>query len=60
MTAEEAGEAFAEVRRAYSTAPKRLSHRAAGEDALVATQKVNSSGAACTRRDWRSVVKPLR
>jgi len=46
--------------RVYSTAPKHLSHRAAGEECLVATQEVDSSGAACTRRYWRSVVKPQR
>ncbi len=46
--------------RVYSTVPKHLSHRAAGEECLVATQEVDSSGAVCTRRYWRSVVKPLR
>ena len=46
--------------RVYSTSPKHLSHRAAGEECLVAAQEVDSNGAACTRRYWRSVVKPLR
>ena len=46
--------------RVYSTAPSHLSDRAAGEECLVAMQEVDSSGAVCTRRYWRSVVKPLR
>lgn len=46
--------------RVYSTAPKHLSHRAAGEECLVATEEVDSTGVACRRHYWRSVVKPLR
>ena len=47
-------------KRVYGTTPKHLSHRAAGEECLVAAQEIDSSGAACTRQYWRSVVKPLR
>ena len=46
--------------RVYGTMPKHLSHRAAGEECLVAAQKIDSTGAACTRQYWRSVVKPLQ
>lgn len=46
--------------RVYSTVPKRLSDRTGGEECLVATKEVDSSGAVCTRPYWRSVVKPLR
>lgn len=46
--------------RVYSTTPKPLSHRTAGEECLVATQEVDTSGAVCTRHYWRSVVKPQR
>jgi hypothetical protein len=46
--------------RVYSTVPKRLSDRAAGEECLVPTKEVDSSGVVCTRHYWRSVVKPLR
>jgi hypothetical protein len=44
----------------YVTAPKHLSRRSAGEECLVATPQVDSSGAACTRRYWLSVVEPPR
>ena len=46
--------------RVYGTAPKLLSHRAAGEECLVATPEIDSSGAACRRHYWRSVVNPPR
>lgn len=46
--------------RVYGTTPKHLSHRAAGEECLVAAQEIDSAGVACTRQYWRSVVKPLR
>jgi hypothetical protein len=46
--------------RVYSTVPKHLSDRAAGEECLVATREVDSSGPVRTRRYSRSVVKPLR
>jgi hypothetical protein len=46
--------------RVYSTVPKHLSQRAAGEECLVAAEEVDSSGSMCTRHYWRSVVKPLR
>jgi hypothetical protein len=46
--------------RVYLTAPKHLSHRASGEECLVAAEEVDSSGAVSIRRYWRSVVKPLR
>ena len=44
--------------RIYSTSPKHLSNRSVGEECLVATQEIDSSGASCTRLYWRSVVKP--
>jgi hypothetical protein len=44
----------------YSTAPKHLSHRSAGEECLVAHREVDSTGASCTRRYWLSVVEPSR
>lgn len=43
--------------RVYSTSPRLLSHRAPGEECLVATAEVDSTGASCTRHYWRSVVK---
>jgi hypothetical protein len=44
----------------YATAAKHLSHRSPGEECLVATQQVDVSGAACSRRYWLSVVEPQR
>ena len=44
--------------RVYGTTPSHLSRRAAGEECLVAAQGIDSSGAACTRLYWRSVVNP--
>jgi len=46
--------------RVYATAPKHLSHRSPGEECLVATREVDSSGAACTRRYSLSIVEPTR
>jgi hypothetical protein len=44
----------------YATAPKHLSHRSPGEECLVATVQIDSSGASCTRRYWLSIVEPGR
>ncbi|HEX9579128.1 MAG TPA: hypothetical protein VF993_15350 [Myxococcales bacterium] len=44
----------------YATTPSHLSQRSAGEECLVATQEVDSSGASCTRRYWLAVVEPKR
>jgi len=44
----------------YVTKPKLLSQRSADEECLVATEQVDSSGAACTRRYWWSIVEPSR
>ena len=46
--------------RVYATAPKYLSHRWPGEECLVATVDVDTTGAACTRHYWLSVVEPGR
>jgi hypothetical protein len=44
----------------YATAPSFLSRRSPGEECLVASHQINSSGASCTRQYWLSVVEPSR
>ena len=44
--------------RVYSAAPTQLSSRSRGEECLVASEDVDSSGNACVRRYWRSVIEP--
>lgn len=44
--------------RVYVAKPRRLSHRSAGEECLVAAQDVDSSGPAAVRRYTRAVVEP--
>ena len=44
----------------YVTKPQHLSGRSPGEECLVATEQVDTGGAACTRRYWLSVVEPSR
>ena len=44
--------------RVYATAPRLLSSRSRGEECLVASEEIDSSGASCARRYWRSVIEP--
>lgn len=44
--------------RVYATAPKYLSRRLPGEECMVATPEVDSTGTACKRHYWLSLVEP--
>jgi hypothetical protein len=44
----------------YATKPKHLSQRSPDEECLVATEQVDSSGAAGPPRYWWSIVEPSR